>query len=405
MLGAGGVQRDSRLQAEPGSQVSQAAASEHGLSRTLLDQYCVRCHNERMKTAGVMFDKVEVSHVDTHRELFEKVARKLRKYQMPPANAPQPDEAARTSFVAALEGELDRIAGTAPNPGRVASRRLNRAEYVNAIRDLLALEIDGAALLPSDMSGFGFDNNADVLSITPALMDRYMTAATKISRLAVGSLENRAVIQSYKVPTSARAANPHGRGPAVRDAWRRRRSPHVFTRRGICLQASAAARRSRRNDSGQHRGTEHEIEVRMDHALVKRLPVGGKFKGQVRYDLRPAASRFRKTISRASRSPSTNQTADKDLEVRVPVKAGTRVVAGHVHGLRPLPRRLGLRRQQRCRASRTLEISGPYKAAVAGGYSKPASGFSSCRPPAARTKSRARRRSSARWPGARTAGL
>ncbi len=86
------------------------------------------------------------------------------------------------AFIAGLEGALDRHAAAQPNPGRVASRRLNRAEYVNAIYDLLGLEVNGAELLPSDMAGFGFDNNADVLSITPALMTRYIAAATKISR-------------------------------------------------------------------------------------------------------------------------------------------------------------------------------------------------------------------------------
>ena len=122
--------------------------------------------------------------------------RKLRSGQMPPDGPPRPDAATLDAFVAALETRARPRGGAAPNPGRVASRRLNRTEYVNVIRDLLALEIDGAALLPSDMAGFGFDNNADVLSITPALMARYIAAATKISRLAVGSPDNRPISRS-----------------------------------------------------------------------------------------------------------------------------------------------------------------------------------------------------------------
>src|SRR5213594_295587 len=153
-----------------------------------------------------MFDKVDLGRADVHRELFEKVVRKLRSGQMPPQDRPRPDQAAVTAFVAALEAELDRVSAAAPDPGRVVSHRLNRTEYVNVIRDLLALEIDGAALLPSDMAGFGFDNNADVLSMTPALMSRYMAAATKISRLAMSSPDNRPIMQVYKVGFEDRSA-------------------------------------------------------------------------------------------------------------------------------------------------------------------------------------------------------
>src|SRR5438093_1157871 len=149
--------------------VQAATAQPQAPSRALLDRYCVTCHNERLKTAGVMFDTVDVARVDGHRELFEKVVRKLRSGQMPPQDRPRPDQAAVTAFVAALEAELDRVSAAAPDPGRVVSHRLNRTEYVNVIRDLLALEIDGAALLPSDMAGFGFDNNAKVSEVDDQL--------------------------------------------------------------------------------------------------------------------------------------------------------------------------------------------------------------------------------------------
>ena len=209
-LSVGSAFRSVSMEAAGPPPAQAAAGQAQAPSRALLDRYCVSCHNQRLKTAGVMFDAVDPARVDTHRELFEKVARKLRSGQMPPADRPRPDQAAVAAFVAAIEAELDRAAAAAPDPGRVVSRRLNRTEYVNVIRDLLALEIDGTALLPSDMAGFGFDNNADVLSMTPALMDRYMTAATKISRLAVGSPENRTAIQTYRVPTDARQQSRMG---------------------------------------------------------------------------------------------------------------------------------------------------------------------------------------------------
>src|SRR5712691_8764132 len=187
----------------PGA-VSQSATSSgpiaSPLSRDLVDRYCVTCHNQKMKAEGrPAFDEVDLGQVGNHAPLLEKVVRKLRSGQMPPDGSRRPDAATLEAFVTALETALDREGARAPDPGRVASRRLNRVEYVNAIQDLLALEIDGTQLLPSDMAGFGFDNNADVLSITPALMARYSAAATKISRAAVGSPDNRPIQQMYSL--------------------------------------------------------------------------------------------------------------------------------------------------------------------------------------------------------------
>ena len=308
---------------------AQAATGQRqGPSRALLDRYCVTCHNERLKTAGVMFDTVDIARVDVHRELFEKVARKLRSGQMPPQDRPRPDQAAVAAFVAALEAELHRVSAAAPDPGRVVSHRLNRTEYVNVIRDLLALEIDGAALLPSDMAGFGFDNNADVLSMTPALMDRYMTAATRVSRLAVGTLENRATIQSYKVPYSARQGARMGEdlpfathgGLAVRHTFSLD-GDHVFKLR---LRRSEGAETILGNIAER----EYHIELRVDHALVARLSVGGKFKeGQVKYDLSAGGISVPEDDVVHQQVALYNQTADSDLEVRLPIKAGTRLVA------------------------------------------------------------------------------
>ena len=167
------------------------AAAQPGPSRALLDRYCVTCHNERLQTANLMLDRVDLERAGDHAEALEKVVRKLRAGQMPPEGRPRPAQEEVETFVAALTTALDDAAAGRLTPGRVASRRLNRVEYVNAIEDLLDLRVDGDELLPSDMAGFGFDNNAEVLAMTPSLMARYIAAATKISQLAVGSPDNR----------------------------------------------------------------------------------------------------------------------------------------------------------------------------------------------------------------------
>jgi len=154
--------------------------------RNLIDQYCVSCHNDSLKTAGLAFDTLAAHPVDRHPEAWEKVVRKLRARQMPPAEMPRPDEPTYDAAVSSLEASLDHLAAAQPNPGRTDTfRRLNRTEYQNAIRDLLALDVDVASMLPGDESSYGFDN-VTVGDLSPTLLDRYISAAEKISRLAVG---------------------------------------------------------------------------------------------------------------------------------------------------------------------------------------------------------------------------
>ena len=156
--------------------------------RALLDRYCVACHNERLQTAGLELDTADVTDVSADPALWEKVVRKLRAGAMPPAPRPRPDEATYARFIARLETELDAVAAADPNPGRTeAFHRLNRAEYRNVVRDLLALDVDVAELLPADDGSYGFDNIAGVLGVSPTLLERYLSAAKKVSRLAVGS--------------------------------------------------------------------------------------------------------------------------------------------------------------------------------------------------------------------------
>jgi mono/diheme cytochrome c family protein len=158
-------------------------------ARPVLDQYCVTCHNDRMKTGNLSLQGVDAANPGPHAEVLERVVRKVRAGAMPPLGAPRPDAAAMTRFVSSLEAGLDATAASHPNPGRTETfHRLNRAEYRNAIRDLLDLEVDATSLVASDETSFGFDNIAGVLKISPVTMERYATAAQKISRLALGSL-------------------------------------------------------------------------------------------------------------------------------------------------------------------------------------------------------------------------
>ena len=168
---------------QPTTGASPSAASPE---KTLVNQYCVACHNSTAKTADLALDTISSETVDRHPQVWEKVVRRLRARQMPPAGIPRPDEDTYNAVIASLEASLDSNATVHPNPGRTDTfRRLNRTEYQNAIRDLLALEVDVAALLPGDESSHGFDN-VTVGDLSPTLLDGYISAAEKISRLAVG---------------------------------------------------------------------------------------------------------------------------------------------------------------------------------------------------------------------------
>src|SRR5262245_32862657 len=156
-------------------------------ARDLVGRYCIGCHNERVKSGNLMLDKADATNVSKAAETWEKVAVKLRARAMPPPGRPRPDAATSDAVAAWLETELDRAAALQPNPGRPADfHRLNRTEYANAVHDLLGVAIDGTAMLPADEQAYGFDTNADALTVTPALLDRYLSAATTIARLAVG---------------------------------------------------------------------------------------------------------------------------------------------------------------------------------------------------------------------------
>ena len=184
------------------SSARPAAVSALGAadSKTVVEKYCVTCHNDRTKTGDLSLEHLNFADVAADAEKFEKVVRKLGVGAMPPQGMPRPDNATHDALVAWIVAELDRAAIAAPNPGRAILRRQNRTEYANAIRDLLDLNVDVSALLPVDNSSYGFDNIADVLGITPVLMERYLTAARRLSAIAVGDPAEIATTQdTYKV--------------------------------------------------------------------------------------------------------------------------------------------------------------------------------------------------------------
>ena len=169
-------------------------------SRAVVQRYCQTCHNARVKAGGLLLDQLDVDHPDRDPQSWEKVVRKLRTGMMPPAGAPRPDRGALDRLATSVETVLDRAAAAAPNPGAPVLHRLNRAEYANAVRDLLDLPIDATSMLPGDDSSDGFDNIANVLSVSPALMQAYVSAAEKISRLAVGDPTTTSETATYLAP-------------------------------------------------------------------------------------------------------------------------------------------------------------------------------------------------------------
>jgi hypothetical protein len=166
------------------TQSPAAAPTQSATYQATIQQYCVTCHNQRLKTGGLSLDSLDVANVRSNAETWESVVRKLRVGAMPPHGARRPDQKTTDNLIAWLEGELDRT--STRSPGRPVLRRLNRAEYANAIRDLLGLDVDVTALLPPDVSAFGFDNVADAQGSSPALLQAYLAAARKISAVAVG---------------------------------------------------------------------------------------------------------------------------------------------------------------------------------------------------------------------------
>ena len=215
-----GLTRVETQVAPPTSSVTVAPAAA---AKATLDRYCATCHNQRVRAGGLAFDGLDVTAAHRDAPTWEKVVRKVRTGMMPPVGAPRPDRATLDRLAGAIEQTIDRAAAAAPNPGAPALHRMNRTEYGNAVRDLLDLPIDAAALLPGDDSSEGFDNMASVLSVSPALMQAYVSAAAQISRLAIGDPTISAGVTTYFPP----------RG--MSQAWHREGLP-LGTRGGLVVQ-------------------------------------------------------------------------------------------------------------------------------------------------------------------------
>jgi hypothetical protein len=282
----------------------------------MLNRYCVGCHSEALKTGGLVLEKVDLEHVGDRADLWEKVVRKLRSGSMPPAGVRRPDRATYHAVISQLETSLDEAAARKPNPGRPAVHRLNRAEYTNVIRDLLAIDIDGRALLPSDDSSYGFDNVADVLTLSPTLLDRYMSAARKISRLAVGDPAMRPFVETYALPRNlvqqVRVSDElpfRSRGGTV--------IRHHFPVDG---QYTIKVSLQRTVNTPVIRGlaNREQLDVRLDGARLKLFQVGGECVGS-------SEPRCIKPPGLVQAS-EYERTADANLIIRFPAKAGTRTV-------------------------------------------------------------------------------
>lgn len=191
-----------------------AAGVSHAVAQTrpLVTQYCVGCHSQKARMAGISLEGLDPSKPGENAAVWEKVLRKVNAGQMPPAGLPRPSAAAAAAFTKSLGEELDRAAAANPNPGNPTIHRLNRAEYSNAVRDLLALDIKPGAKLPADDTGYGFDNIGDVLSLSPVLIERYMSVARMVSRLAVGDTSVKPEVNEFQPPrTVVNAAAIKGR--------------------------------------------------------------------------------------------------------------------------------------------------------------------------------------------------
>jgi mono/diheme cytochrome c family protein len=237
----------------------------------LVKQYCVTCHNARAQSGGLSLEGLDPATAASHAEVWEKVIMKLRGGMMPPVGLPRPDEATLQGFAASLEGRIDRQALTSPDPGHKPIHRLNRTEYGNAVRDLLALEVDVADLLPADDESHGFDNIAGVLRVSSSLLEQYLTAARRVSSLAVGT-DAEVVRLAYRVPPDdSQQDEVDGLGLGTRGGLRFR---HNFPQDAEYELAVGLMR----NFHGYVTGLEfaHRVEIAIDGEQVFLSRVGGE---------------------------------------------------------------------------------------------------------------------------------
>lgn len=297
-------------------QPATAQAAPHG---EFLQTYCLTCHNDRMRTAGLSLSGLDPSNPGAHAELWEKVLHKVSTGQMPPAGRPQPALAVSHAVTTSVATALDAHAAKTPDPGRVGLHRLNRIEYANAVRDILGLTVDTKALLLPDEADEGFDNVAASLALSPAHLERYLTAARDISRLAVGdvTLGTAPASATYRVPKlleqDVRVSEqmPFGSrgGVAVR---------HYFPLTGEYVFKVRLRRQVYDYIVGM--GHRQQLDLRVDGLRVKRFSVGGEATGT------PGPLTWNGEIVGSTEWELYMHAADEGLEVRAPVQAGERSV-------------------------------------------------------------------------------
>ena len=269
----------------------------------MLDQYCVRCHNAKLQSGGLALHEIDPAQAAVHADVWEKVVRKLRTGSMPPAGQRRPDRGTMEAVAASLESVIDSNLVAHPKPGRTeALHRLNRTEYQNAIRDILALDIDAAALVPADDQSYGFDNIAGVLKMSPTLLERYMGAAREVSRLAVGFSKIAPTAETFRLKSDLSQYNqlaglPSGtRGGAAVQYTFPQNGEYVIRVEMLDLFSGAQIKEP------------HTLEISIDGRQVQLFKLGASKK----LDSDPNSDAY--------------QSLD-GLQVRVPVKAGPRVVS------------------------------------------------------------------------------
>jgi hypothetical protein len=287
-------------QSAVGTQTSAADA------RQVLSQYCFGCHNDRLKTGGLSLEKMDFARIGDSPDVWEKVVRRLRTGAMPPPPSRRPDSATYDRVTAWLEDELDRHAAAHPNPGRPVVHRLNRTEYANAVRDLLNLQVYVAALLPPDDSAFGFDNIADMLGVSPVLLERYLNAADEVSALAVGDRDISPGSESYHVRHDL-SQDQHIDGLPLGTVG------GTVIHHTFPLDASYVIQvKLFRTNLNAIRGMEWEqqLEISVDGQRVHLAPIGG-----------------RADLLLMARNPTDgSDEIETRLQVRLPIKAGPRTV-------------------------------------------------------------------------------
>jgi hypothetical protein len=274
--------------------------------QAVLGKYCISCHSAKLRTGGLSLQDADLNNVPAAAGTWEKVIRKLRTGSMPPQGLPRPDSATVNALASYLETSLDQAAAAKPNPGHAAMHRLNRAEYANAIRDVLALDVDATALLPPDDESSGFDNIADVLRMSPSLMERYLSASWNISRQAVGNMNISPETATYRVrPDLSQDQHIEGLPLGTRGG--------ILVRHYFPLDAEYVIKlRLWRNTFDLMRGMEdaHQIEISVDGNQVRLVTAGGHDE-----------------FLRMTANPGTfGAELDKQLTVRIPLKAGPHVI-------------------------------------------------------------------------------